>query len=241
MLGESQPLRIGLGGAGQLGGLGQVAEVQTGQRARTWRQHELDRVGDVWFGQSRGYLALGGREVAQAGIHADEDQRNYRVPFVDELRLLVDSPRGQRRLYGLFQLACHPVTERLKRREARGQPRVGRDLFGMIKQIKVVTAASRIAGQQQLGGQAEEAFRGLYQHRGVGHVQGQRHRRGRDMQEVGHDLGLQEFQGPVGPPCRQIKVGRSPAVPGRFEPLSRPRLERLLTGAVPARNSACST
>ena len=59
---------------------------------------------------------------------------------------------AQGRPHGLFQLADHPVAERLERREPGGQPRTGRDLPGMLKQVEVLTAASRITGQQQVGG-----------------------------------------------------------------------------------------
>ena len=171
MLAESQPPRIGIGGPGRIGGLSQAAGLEPGQRPRTRHHHELDRFGDVGCRQSRGCLALGRREVVQAGIHADEDQRDDGVPFVGELRPLLDGPGGQGRLHGLFQLAGHPVAERLKRREPGGQPRIGRDLPGVLKQVKVLTAASRITRQQQVGGQAQQAFRGFCQQRGVDHAQ----------------------------------------------------------------------
>ena len=123
VLAESQPLRIGVSGPGHIGRLGQVSGLEPGQRARTRHHHEPDRFGYVGGRQSRGCLALGRREVAQAGIHADEDQRDGGVPFVGELRPVLRCPCGQGLLHGLFQLAGHPVAERLKRREPGGQPR----------------------------------------------------------------------------------------------------------------------
>ena len=157
---ESQTLRIGVGGPGQIGGLGQVSGLEQGQRPRTWHHHELDRFGDVGCRQSRGGLALGGREVAQAGIHAGEDQRDGDVPFVGEVRQVLSSPRGHGLLHGRFQLPGHPVAERLKRRQPGGQLRTGRNPSGLLKQVKVLAAASRITRQQQVGGQAQQPFPG---------------------------------------------------------------------------------
>jgi len=151
---ESQRLRVGVGGPGQIGGLGQVSGLEQGQRPLTWHHHELDRFGDVGCRQSRGGLALGGREVAQAGIHAGEDQRDRDVPFVGEVRQVLSSPCGQGLLHGRFQLPGHPVAERLKRCQPGGQLRTGRNPSGLLKQVKVLAAASRITRQQQVGGQA---------------------------------------------------------------------------------------
>ena len=233
MLAESQPPRLGVSGPGRIGRLSQVSGLERGERAGTRHHHEPDRLGDVGGRQSRGCLALGGREVAQADIYANEDQRDGGVPFVGELRPVLRSPGGQGLLHGRFQLAGHPVAERLKRREPGGQPRIGRNLPGVLKQVKVLTAASRIPRQQQVGGQAQQAFRRLCQYRRVGHVEDQRlgHRRG--VQEVRHDPVLEERQGPVSLLRGQIMVGGTPGVSGSLEPFCRPQLKHLLASAVP--------
>src|SRR5580704_7666757 len=95
MVAESQPLRIGVSGPGRIGRLSQVSGLERGQRAGTRHHHEPDRFGYVGGRQSRGCLTLGGREVAQADIYADEDQRNGGVPFVGGLRPVLRGPCGQ--------------------------------------------------------------------------------------------------------------------------------------------------
>jgi hypothetical protein len=149
------------------------------------------------------------------------------------VRQVLNSPCGQSLLHGRFQLPGHPVAERLKRRQPGGQLRTGRNPSGLLKQVKVLAAASRITRQQQVGGQAQQPFRGLCQHRWGSHAQHQRLRHRRDAQEVRHDPVLYERQGPVSLPRRQIMGGRTLGVSGSLEPLCRPQLKYLLAGAVP--------
>ena len=59
--------------------------------------------------ETNGCFALERREVAQAVMHADEDQRDGGVPFVGKPQPLLGGPRGQRRVYALLQAAGHPV------------------------------------------------------------------------------------------------------------------------------------
>ena len=78
MLAESQPLRIGIGGPGRSAASARWPGSNQASARAPGTSTSLTEFGDVWCRQSRGCLALGRREVVQAGIHADEDQRDWR-------------------------------------------------------------------------------------------------------------------------------------------------------------------
>ena len=66
MLVESQPPGLRIGGPGGVGGLGQAAGLEPGQRPRTGHQHQPGRFGELGHRQGRGGLALNRLEVFQA-------------------------------------------------------------------------------------------------------------------------------------------------------------------------------
>jgi hypothetical protein len=83
----------------------------------------------------------------------------------------------------------------------------------VLQPVKVLAATGCIARQQQLGGQAEQAFRGLNQQRRVEGRQRHRRVRLRGAHEVRHDPVLQERQRLVGLLRRKIMVSGAPNVP----------------------------
>ena len=68
MLLESQPPRVGIGGPGGLGGLGQAAGFEPRERLRAPHIHLPGRVGDRGHRLRRGRLAVDRREVLQPGV-----------------------------------------------------------------------------------------------------------------------------------------------------------------------------
>ena len=52
------------------------------------------------------------------------------------------------------------------------------------------------------------------------------------MQQVGHDVLLQQAQGPVGLPGREEIAGRGPRVASGLQPLGRPELQRNFPAAI---------
>ena len=83
-----------MSGSGGIGGLGQAAGLEPGQRPRTGYQYQPGRFGELGNGKSRRCLTFHRLIVFHVRVDTQEDQRDSGVPFVLELRPLLDGPRA---------------------------------------------------------------------------------------------------------------------------------------------------
>ena len=102
-----------------------------------------------------------------------------------------------------------------------------------LEQVKILTAAARVAREQQVGGYRQQPVGRLGEHRSVDRADIQWRRHGRVGQKVRYNPVSQQSQRPVRPPGREEVTGRTPGVTYGLEPFGRPQLELLLAGPVP--------
>ena len=133
----------------------------------------------------------------------------------------------------LGRLTEERAAQRSQHREPGRQPRVRRDRrVGAFQQVQVLTAANRVAPQQQVGREGQQPLRNAGQQRRVNRAEVQRRRRRRIMKQVGRHPLLQQAQCPVGLPGREEIAGRSARVARGLQPLGYPELQRELPPAV---------